>query len=43
MQWNKIKWSRPGHKIERNEQAKKKPKATRIGFEPRKVSSVKEL
>ena len=39
----KIKWSRPDHIIERNENAKKKPKVSRIGFEPRKVSSVKEL
>jgi len=39
----KIKWSRPAHIIDRNEKAKKKPKVSRIGFEPRKVSSVKEL
>jgi len=39
----KIKWSRPGHKIERNEQAKEKGKAKKNSFEPRKVSSVKKL
>lgn len=39
----KIKWSRPGHKIERNEQAKQKSKEAKKDFQPRKVSSVKEL
>jgi biotin synthase len=39
----KIKWSRPGHKIERNEQAKEEGKAKRNSFEPRKVSLVKKL
>ena len=39
----KIKWSRPSHKIERNEQAKEKGKAIRKGFKPRKVVSVKKL
>ena len=39
----KIKWSRPSHKIERNEIAKEKGKAIKNGFEPRKVVSVKKL
>ena len=39
----KIKWSRPSHKIERNEIAKQKGKAIKNGFEPRKVVSVKKL
>jgi biotin synthase len=39
----KVKWSRPGHKIERNEQAKIKSKELRNSFKPRKVSLVKKL
>ena len=37
------KWSRPGHKIERNEEAKAKSKEIRKSFQPRKVVSVKKL
>ena len=37
------KWSRPKHKIERNELAKKKSREVRKSFEPRKVVSVKKL
>lgn len=37
----KIKWSRPGHIIERNEAAKSKSRTE--NFEPRKVSSVEKL
>ena len=39
----KIKWSRPGHKIDRNEEAKAKSKEKRASFNPRKVSLVKKL
>jgi len=41
----KTKWSRPGHKIERNEEAKQKAKDKRAEqkFEPRKVTSVESL
>ena len=39
----KPKWSRPGHKIERNELAKQKAKAEKKDFEPRKVSSVDKI
>lgn len=41
----KVKWSRPGHKIERNEKAKERAKAIRSeeGFEPRKVTSVSSV
>ncbi|MDA8715214.1 biotin synthase BioB [Flavobacteriales bacterium] len=41
----KIKWSRPGHKIERNEEAKQKAKSIRNedGFEPRKITSVSSI
>ena len=39
----KIKWSRPSHKIERNELAKEKGKAIKNGFTPRKTTSVKKL
>lgn len=41
----KVKWSRPGHKIERNEQAKQKAKSIRTGddFEPRKFTSVSSI
>ncbi len=39
----KPKWSRPDHKIERNEAAKAKAMAERKGFEPRKVSSVEKI
>jgi len=39
----KIKWSRPSHKIERNEQAKAKAKEIRAEFKPRKVNSVKKI
>ena len=41
----KTKWSRPGHTIERNEEAKNKAKEARKkdGFEPRKVSSVSSV
>ena len=38
----KIKWSRPSHKIERNELAKEKV-AIKNGFTPRKTTSVKKL
>lgn len=41
----KAKWSRPGHTIERNEEAKSRAKEVRKndGFEPRKVSSVSPI
>lgn len=39
----KIKWSRPGHKIEANEAKKTEAKEKRQGFEPRKVSSVDSI
>ena len=39
----KIKWSRPSHKIERNELAKEKGKAIKNGFTPRKTTLVKKL
>lgn len=39
----KVKWTRPGHLIERNEEAKAKSKEIRKSFRPRKVSSVKKL
>jgi biotin synthase len=39
----KIKWSRPSHKIERNELAKEKGKAIKNGFIPRKTTLVKKL
>ena len=39
----KVKWTRPGHLIERNEEAKAKSKEVRKSFKPRKVSSVKKL
>ena len=40
----KIKWSRPEHKIERNEAAKQKSKeAKKADFEPRKVVSVEKI
>lgn len=44
-QKEKIKWSRPGHKIERNELAKEKGKEMRKEgeFQPRKVTSVDKL
>lgn len=39
----KIKWSRPEHKIERNEAKKAEAKEARKNFEPRKVSSVEKI
>ena len=39
----KIKWSRPEHKIEANEAKKAEGKEKRKDFEPRKVSSVDSI
>ena len=36
----KVKWSRPGHKIEQNELKKAEAKEKRQNFEPRRVTSV---